>query len=382
MKKVLVFNGYYIPAKKYGGPTTSMATIVDNCSDNFQFYIVAANHDLNDNTVFPNINPGWNDVGKAKVLYLDTGKIAYSIKRIQSLLGEVKPDLVWLVGILVPASKWNVALVCKKNNIPILVSPRGEVCDNTFHKKYLKKAIIARIARLISIYKGAYYHATSVEEIEGLVKYYGAKREQIFLVPNISISQKATSRSIIKNKNEIKVVFISRIMEKKNLLTAIKAVEKLDATSTFDIYGPIESEQYWDECNRYIANSPDNISIMYGGQLKPEEVRNKFSEYHAFIFPTYSENYGHAIVEALSISCPVVLSKNTTPWDDLDGVAGYTADIECIDDFAKCLSKIADMGQEEYNELMRSTAVYFDRKIKEDDAVSKHIQMLNEIMSD
>ena len=51
-RKILVFNGYYLPAKKYGGPTTSLSSIVQHCSDGNQFYIVAANHDLNDDRIF------------------------------------------------------------------------------------------------------------------------------------------------------------------------------------------------------------------------------------------------------------------------------------------------------------------------------------------
>ena len=55
MKRILVFNDYYIPAVKCGGPVTSIRNAVMALSDEFEFYIEAANHDFGDNQPFLNI---------------------------------------------------------------------------------------------------------------------------------------------------------------------------------------------------------------------------------------------------------------------------------------------------------------------------------------
>lgn len=55
MKKILIFNGWYLPSKRCGGPVTSIRNTVEACSDEFQFYIVALDHDFGDTAVFPNI---------------------------------------------------------------------------------------------------------------------------------------------------------------------------------------------------------------------------------------------------------------------------------------------------------------------------------------
>ncbi len=380
-KKVLVFNGYYIPAKKYGGPTTSLAAIVENCSEDYEFYIVAANHDLNDDKVFENIHDGWNQVGKAQVLYIDLNEINYKPKKIRDLLKEVKPDLVWLVGILVPADKWYVAPECRKLGIPYLISPRGEVCENTFRLKYRKKKIVADVAKCFGIYKNAWYHATSEEERDGLIKYYGAPSDRIFLVPNIAANLHAKERTIEKKPGELRIVFISRIQEKKNLLTAIKAVNQLSGDIVFDIYGPMEEPEYWRKCQEEIKKSPENVRINYCGALSPDQVGPTFARYHCFLFPTISENYGHVIVEALSNCCPVILSKGTTPWDDIDEVAGYVADLHNTNDFSDKLSHIASIEYTAYKTLMNSTGDYYERKIISDNAVEGHKKMLKEVIS-
>ena len=261
MKKVLVFNGYYIPAKNYGGPTTSLVNITNYCSDEFDFYIVAANHDLNDSTIFEGIHDGWNQVGKANVLYLDTRSIRNDVDAIKRIIIDVQPDLVWLVGILTP-SHWTQAKACREAGVPYIISPRGEVCKNTFHMKYMKKSVAALWVKLCQKYKNAYYHATSEEEFEGLIKYYSVPKERIILVPNIPKKIHAERRIIEKNEGELRIVFISRIQEKKNLLTAIQAVNKLVGDVVFDIYGPIESEEYWKKCKQEIGSN-EGVKINY-----------------------------------------------------------------------------------------------------------------------
>lgn len=381
-QNILVFNGYYYPAKKYGGPATSMANIVKYCSDKYQFYIVAANHDLNEKEIFENIHEGWNVVGNAKVLYIDPRTTSYSNKRVQNIIEEVKPKLVWISGILVPAENWNVAYVCRKKKIPFLVSPRGEVFDHTFHSKYLKKKIVSLIAVWARVYREAYFHATCNEEITGLEKYYAVNSRNVYMVPNIPTTIEAEKKTIKKEKNELKVIFISRIVEKKNLLLAIKAVNKAKIKVQFDIYGPIESEEYWRRCEEEISHHGDNITIKYMGSLNPSDVKTVFMNYHVFIFPTFSENYGHVIAEALSMSCPIILTKNTTPWDDVDGVAGYLASLDNLQGFVDAINKVGEMNQKEYDELLDKTGQYFNMKMNTDNAVQGHKEMFRKIIED
>lgn len=376
-KKVLVFNGYYLPAKKYGGPTTSLVNIVENCSDDFDFYIIAANHEMGETKPFDNITEGWNQVGKAKVLYAKPGTYKNHPAVIENTLMELKPDLVWIVGILVPNTKWPLARLCRKHHIAYIVSPRGEVCDNTFHMKYAKKKATATVAWLTGAYRNATFHATSEEERQGLIKYYHAPADRIFFAPNISSHLKAAERQIEKKAGALNMVFIARIQEKKNLLEAIQAANLVKGDVNFDIYGPMESKDYWAQCEQEIAKSPANVHIQYCGALSPNQVTDTFMGYHAFAFPTVSENYGHVIVEALCCSCPVLLTRGTTPWDDLDGQAGFTSELHNVPALAENMQRVADMDQAAYDQFMASSAAYYNRRIEADNAVALHIELMN-----
>ena len=254
--------------------------------------------------------------------------------------------------------------------------------DHTFHSKYLKKKIVSLIAVWARVYREAYFHATCNEEITGLEKYYAINPRNVYMVPNIPTTIEAEKKTIKKEKNELKVIFISRIVEKKNLLLAIKAVNKAKIKVQFDIYGPIESEEYWMRCKEEISHHGDNITIKYMGSLNPSDVKTVFMNYHVFIFPTFSENYGHVIAEALSMSCPIILTKNTTPWDDADGVAGYLASLDNLQGFVDAINKVGEMDQKEYDELLGKTGQYFNMKMNTDNAVQGHKEMFRKIIED
>ena len=62
---------------------------------------------------------------------------------------------------------------------------------------------------------------------------------------------------------------------------------------------------------------PKNIKWQYKGSLDFVTAKRIFLDYDLFFFPTKGENYGHVVFESLSCGCPVLLSKDTTPWNDL-----------------------------------------------------------------
>ena len=377
--KILVFNGYYLPARKYGGPLTSMVTMIETCSDENTFYVVAANHDYKERTPFPGIELGWKNVGKAKVFYTETEKLDWNTKGLAEIIDTVDPDMVWMTGIVVPNIKWPAARICRKRGIPYLISPRGEVNENAFHIHYLKKRAMSLFTVMFGLYREAYYHVTTEEEIPGLVKYFRVKRDRIFLCPNIAVPPITTDRHIQKNAGEIRCVYISRIHPIKNLLTAIQAVKLLTGKVEFDIYGPQEDKEYWAECEKEIARAPENVQIRYCGALEPNQVAETFMKYHCFLSPSLSENFGHAVAESLSVQCPVIILRGATPWDDIHGRAGYVSEENSERAFSCCVKEILDMDQNLYNEFLKRTREFIAERSKKDNAVSLHKQMINKI---
>ena len=380
MKKILIFNGYYYPSKNCGGPITSIENIVNTCCDEYDFYIICYNHDFNDNTPFDVILNSWVKIGNANVMYVEQNYLDFSKKHMQKLFSQLKPDLVWFSGVLTPNNKIVSARIAKKMDIPVLFSPRGELSADRVRIKGYKKIPYLRLISLLGIYKNCYFHGTSDDEEDGIIKYFHPDKEHLFRAANISIAQQPDLCEIKKEKGSLNVFFFSRIHEVKNILFGIQCLAKCKSRVNLDVYGPIESKEYWQECMDVAKRAPSNISVNYGGILDYSNKAETIQKHHCFLFPTINENYGHVIAESLANSRPVLLSKGTTPWDDLDERAGFVVPLEDPNQFTERLDYLAGLSQGEYSGLIKSTKEYFIEKTTGDDAIAKHKDMINTIL--
>lgn len=381
-KKILIFNGFYYPSKNCGGPVTSIENIVNSCSDEFDFHIVCYNHDWNDSTPFDKEVNTWHKVGKAKVMYVPDSYLDFSIKKMRNILASLNPDLIWFSGILTPNNKIVASICGKKMRIPVLFSPRGEVSADRISIKWYKKIPYLKLINLLGIYDECYFHGTSEDEIEGLNRFFHPSKNHIAKVPNISILQQPDVTEYHKEEGTLKAMFFSRIHEVKNLLYAVKCVCKCKQRIIFDIYGPIESEEYWDECMKEYQSAKDNITINYKGILSKAEMRETIQSHDCFIFPTINENYGHVIAESLANSRPVILSKGTTPWDDLNDKAGYAIDLDKPEEFISKIDYYASLGDSAFAKIIASTKEYFINKTLSDGAIEGHKKMFTDIIQD
>lgn len=378
--RILIFNGYYHPAKNYGGPITSIENTVSTCSDEFDYYIVCYNHDFRSREPFQVEINQWGQIGRAQVLYVPHGFLDFSYNRMRSLLLSVNPSIIWFSGVLTPNYKIVATRCARKLKIPVLFSPRGEVSADRVRLKSYKKIPYLKLIRLFRLYKDCYFHATSVDEEIGLIKYFNPLKNHLFNVSNISLPLQVLEEGYVKEKDVLKVIFFSRVHEVKNLLFAIQCVSKCTKAIIFDIYGPIESESYWNECLSAISDAPKNVVITYRGVLSSSSKRKVIQQHDCFLFPTINENYGHVIAESLANSRPVILSKYTTPWDDLNNRAGYAIPLSEPDLFTTKLDYLASLDDAEFKKLISHTKEYFIEKIGTDDAVAGHKEMFREII--
>uniref|UniRef100_UPI003F68EE1C glycosyltransferase family 4 protein n=1 Tax=Streptococcus pluranimalium TaxID=82348 RepID=UPI003F68EE1C len=379
--KILIFNGYYYPAKKTGGPITSIENAVNACSDEYDFYVIAYNHDFADQEEFNVPLNQWVTYGKAKVMYVKNNDIDFSFSRNKQILEELLPDLIWFSGVLTPNNKIVTSINARKLCIPVLFSPRGEVSDDRVAIKRIKKIPYLKLLQFFRIYKNSYFHGTSEDEISGIKRFFTSSDSHIFNIPNIPVQKQDTVNTVMKEEQKLRIIFFSRIHEVKNLDYAIKVLNNCKEQITFDIYGPIESVEYWEECQKLIEGSPANILINYQGLLERENMSQIIQSYDLLFFPTVNENYGHVIAESLANSVPVLLSRGTTPWDDLDNCAGFTFNLENPDEFSGCIDKLAKMSYEDFSILKQQTYDYFDKKIEQDEAIHGHKNMFKKIIN-
>lgn len=358
MKILIVMAGFF-PGKKYGGPPVSVDNFCSLMAED-ECYIITHNHDNGEHKAYDGIISGtWKERDNCKVMYLSDDK--YNKKTFEEKICEIRPDLIYLQGLFQECVLPCLQLA-KKNRIKVLLAPRGELCSGAFKKKYKKLPYIYYL-RTAGLLNNVAYQSTSEEESEAIIKYLKAGSHRINFLTNIpSIPKKEYCRNE-KHVNQGRFVFLSRIHPKKNLLFALEFFKKIQGNIIFDIYGPIEDESYWEECKKEIKVLPQNIAVNYCGLVAHDQVHEVFSNYDAFVFPTFSENYGHVIAEALMVGTPVIISDQT-PWTDVNGAkAGYSYPLENIDMYETAIQKIVDMSNEEFRNMQVNIEKYLDEKV-------------------
>lgn len=387
MKTIVIFIGGYLPGKKYGGPVTSLENFTNQLHDKYDIRIICSDHDFKETDRYKGIIDGWNQVGFAKVYY--TNERDYSEDNFYKIIKEFSNDVVlfYLSGIYYIKMNYAAISLARKLSIPVLLAPRGDLMKNSIamksKAKMIKKLVFLKLCKCINLFEGVYFQSTSDEETEGLHKYLAILDNRIFQIPNMPV-MKHERINYIKKENEIRIVFISRLMIKKNPLFALKAVQNIDDKYKvkFDLFGPKEDEKYWQECSTLIDTinlKKKNIEVTYKGALDPQAAKRVYDAYDCFLFPTRSENYGHVIVEAIFSGCLVVLSQGTTPFDDCSNRGGYIANLSQLDEFTKHLETIAKMNQEEYQEVAFNLQEYVDEKFQVNKLKSDYIDMIEKI---
>lgn len=357
--KILIIMGGFFPGKKYGGPPVSVDNFCKLMKED-ECYVVTHNHDMGESEKYKDIAEGWNNRANYKVLYLDDKEYCY--KTFERITDEIKPDVIYLQG-LFQSCILPCLIIAKKKNIKVILASRGELCVGAFKKRYKKIPYIVAL-KIFGLLKNVSFQSTSDEETERIHKLLGIPFERIHELSNVPSIPESKFDITEKKSGQAKFIFLSRIHPKKNLFAAIQYLRDITGDVLFDIYGSLEDAEYWKKCQQEIETLPKNVKVNYCGLLSHEQVHETFSQYNGFIFPTYSENFGHVIAEALSVGCPVIISDQT-PWTDVNKYnAGGAFVLNNNDAFIEYIQNVVDMDEEEYGILSNNAKQYFEKKMQ------------------
>lgn len=357
-EKILIFIDWFYPAYKAGGPVKSVFNLVQALQEDFQFGIVTSNQDVDGKVleVEPNV---WTDLQGINVIYLS--KDQQNKKVYRALFEEVNADVVYYNSLFSKKFTLTPYKALKRYKCPQLIAPRGMLGEGALAIKAFKKKVFLSLSKQLffNINKIS-WHATSQKEADEIKAAYG-KKSNIRIAQNIS-SARVERKTIQKEKGILKLVFVSRIAEKKNLHFALDLMQTLknEEGLSLDIYGPIEEQNYWKKCQPIIEK---DARIQYKGVLAPHEIADTLQQYHFYILPTLHENYGHSIVEAIVSGVPIIISTNT-PWLNLK-TAGVGADLELSNaqEWIEYLQSALDLSQGEYEKIVHNCYSYAEEYI-------------------
>jgi glycosyltransferase involved in cell wall biosynthesis len=147
----------------------------------------------------------------------------------------------------------------------------------------------------------------------------------------------------------------------------------------FTIYGAIEDDAYWNNCKIMISKLPSNVIVYYKGILNNKDISDVLIQHHFLIQLSYSENYGHSIVEALHCGIPVIIS-NQTPWHNLEQQkAGWDINLEDKERLLSSIKYACEMDNDEYEIWSQSAINYSKQYCINQDQIDKIKNMFSSI---
>lgn len=350
---ILIICDYYLPGFESGGAMRTLVNMVERLGDSYEFKIVTRDHDgpLNKTTYTDVRVNEWNRIENSDVFYLSKKNVRPDA--IRQIINQLRPDAIYLNSFFSPLTIFTLLLrrFGKVDAIPIILAPEGELVSGALSIKPIKKQLYIRKAKLLKTLDKVVWKAASEFERESIIERFG-DNGKIFIAPNMPprmiLAEFDPAAKPEKRPGEVKMVFLSRFMRKKNFNWLLDHVRRLRDELTIDIYGPIEDTAYWEECKARIKTLRPNIKIEAKGTVSHENVARTLTQYHFFVLPTLGENFGHIFVEALAAGCPLIISDRT-PWRNLaKDVIGWDIPLEDPDAWLAVINNCQNMDKDDY----------------------------------
>ena len=357
--------------------------------------------------------------------WVDGISFVHSGAEVDSELLEFKPDIVHLHGL------WNrklhrTAVACRKLGIPYVIAPRGMLEPWSLQQKWLKKRIARFLYQDKDLRCAAALHATAESEAAQFRK-LGFKNPviispngvnlptlpptlplqlktpttnnkpstlQLQLKPPTNTLQLKTPTNNLQLQletptNTKRALFVSRMHQKKGVLELVEAWAKVQSGGlgawkswkvelVYTVSGELENE-YEAKVKARVKELRLEDKFIFTGALNDDEKWEAYARADLFVLPTYSENFGIVVAEALYAGVPVITTKGT-PWQELETEScGWWINVG-IDALADALNKAMALSDDDRCEMGKRGRKLVEAKYTWDAACVAMIKGYNAIL--
>jgi glycosyltransferase involved in cell wall biosynthesis len=310
----------FYPAIAYGGPIFSTKAITDGISRSAGFTLEVLSTDTADPNSGQQLdlpeNPMTLPAGYAVRYCRSRPGTSISAALLWRLWGAVRrADVVHLTG------PYNFPVIptliaCRMTGTPLVWSPRGgfqATAQWSGAPKQRMKNVFEKLCGKLRP-RGLVLHVTS--EVEATTSVRNLGDVACALIPNaIDIPDNLPERAW-QPEGRLRLGFLSRVHPKKGLDLLIAALEALPDHVTLDIYGDGD-HVYIEGLRADIAARGLSARVAFHGHVEGSAKSAALTNCDLFILPTYSENFGIVVAEALAHGTPVVTTHGA-PWTKIE----------------------------------------------------------------
>ncbi len=213
----------------------------------------------------------------------------------------------------------------RKHGVPYLIRCHGTLDPFLYRRHRLRKSVMEALFENRNLMGAAALHFTTEEEARLAAPY--TRGAPGMIVPNgveMDEYRDLPSREELQSRfpelaGKKIILFLGRINFKKGLDILARAfadVARAHDDARLMIAGP-DNEGLGEKVRRWLADEGVTERVTFTGMLLGEEKLAALSGADLFVLPSYTENFGIAVVEAMACGLPVVISNRVNIWREV-----------------------------------------------------------------
>lgn len=242
---------------------------------------------------------------------------------------------------------WAAGRVCRRADIPYIVQPHGSLDPYIWRRHRARKRIMEWTFQNQVLRRAAAIHYTTEEEMRLAAPHaQGAPGVVVPLGVELDAydSPPPPDRFFARHpetRGKRIVLFLSRLHEKKGLdilAASFGRIAQRFPDAHLVLAGP--DDGMGAQVDEWLRKAGVADRATRTGMLEGEEKGAALAAASAFVLPSYSENFGIAVLEAMAAGIPVVISDQVNLWREVEhGGAGLVSSCD-VDAFTGILERL------------------------------------------
>jgi len=354
---VLVFSRHYLPGYRACQLIYPLSNIVNRLRKEIDFYIITLDRDASSRNPYDNISLGeWNQIDGVNVWYLNPQSLA--VKTLVELFNEIEPDVIYLNcffdNILTQRVLWARRLD-QLGKTPVILAPRDELSNSRLKLGWLKKKIYLQYAKMMKLYDNLIWHAVSEDEridITNTLDFVTSRQVRVAMDLIFSEENGVTQPKTKINSPVLRLCYSSPVSPEYQLHFVLSVLAQIKTPIAFTIYGPIVTDDYWEECQALIAALPENIQTDYQGNVPFLTVKSTLAQHDLLFSPMSGGCQEYLIFAAVAAGIPILtcdpISNQQLGEALKQNILGWAYSLEATDSFVTAIEALGNWTAEQH----------------------------------